>query len=181
MKNELNSNGFQSLSINPSNQGLKHDSHLCAALLASVSIHQSIKSRVETCTALHTSRNALWSLSINPSNQGLKPPSVTLSPVVNMGSLSINPSNQGLKLASRRCTTVYLCPSLSINPSNQGLKLCIVYPLLTAILGLYPSIHQIKGWNPWTRTAKPFSGNSLYPSIHQIKGWNNPAKLRSRA
>ena len=63
--------------------------------------------------------------------------------------------------------------SLSINPSNQGLKLLCKIVCPFGCICLYPSIHQIKGWNIM-RSLEPFWRHfRLYPSIHQIKGWNN--------
>jgi len=116
-------------------------------LIPGVSIHQSIKSRVETSSLSPYSFQKVWSLSINPSNQGLKLRKSTLAVKGFYRSLSINPSNQGLKptktssglnnslvsihqsIKSRVETNnsvpnFSLCfLSLSINPSNQGLKL----------------------------------------------------------
>jgi len=52
---------------------LKHVPPAIARLTAAVSIHQSIKSRVETALLMGEIERRLRSLSINPSNQGLKP------------------------------------------------------------------------------------------------------------
>ncbi len=164
--------------------------------LVFVSIHQSIKSRVETRGACGRWRRSSLSLSINPSNQGLKLAKWTGAAIDKSKSLSINPSNQGLKLVNRGKLWVLVCGSLSINPSNQGLKHNVVFDgsnlcavsihqsiksrvetqdssgLWSGISCLYPSIHQIKGWNDTAGQVAVNSLKCLYPSIHQIKGWN---------
>ncbi len=167
----------------------------CGSKSESVSIHQSIKSRVETMLAQSPCRFPLRSLSINPSNQGLK-----LSPI---GSLlfrcrSLYPSIHQIKgwnnVFSDNFSSSYfrLYPSihqikgwnlresmtannglrsLSINPSNQGLKPAAWRYGDSVTYCLYPSIHQIKGWN-CHESQQDSDFWCLYPSIHQIKGWN---------
>ena len=140
-------------------------------LCSGVSIHQSIKSRVETTPQASPGAGKRLSLSINPSNQGLKRtiPFGTFSAV--LSSLSINPSNQGLKLGGSRPRIVHSTLSLSINPSNQGLKLKTIDKVDKLSLGLYPSIHQIKGWNDslGSNTSCPFSSLSINPSNQGLK------------
>ena len=110
------------------------------------------------------------SLSYNPSNQGLKHVSrglayvryACLYPTIHQTkgwnmkktnycraqnrSLSYNPSNQGLKLISLRCT-VFSYRSISYNPSNKGMKPRSPAQWTRCAIGLYPTIHQTKGWN----------------------------------
>ena len=112
----------------------------------------------------------LMSLSYNPSNQGLK---LDFMDSMSLDQLCLYPTIHQTK-GWNRITT---CPissrimSLSYNPSNQGLKQpplrsdwlragvfilqsikprveTIFYPSDTKLrLGLYPTIHQTKGWN----------------------------------
>ena len=153
-----------SLSINPSNQGLKPIAIMfCRIPGICVSIHQSIKSRVETMLGFDWRHWLLLSLSINPSNQGLK--HLTDKDQIRSDLVSIHQS-----IKSRVETCLQPSPanilhlSLSINPSNQGLKRRDQARDWKLSWSLYPSIHQIKGWN----TPASFSpASAAFVSIHQ--------------
>ncbi len=138
--------GWRSLSINPSNQGLKLIDNEFYEKIPSVSIHQSIKSRVEThyWACLFLSMAGLY-----PSIHQIK---------------GWNPFLP--------CPVCWTMQSLSINPSNQGLKLAVFWLPFYEIL--WVSIHQSIKSRVETEYAVMLYSNEwgLYPSIHQIKGWN---------
>ena len=110
-------------------------------------------------------------------------------------SLSYNPSNQGLKRLVIRVPPHFHCVFIlqSIKPRVETEHVVDCFPVDD---GLYPTIHQTKGWNfqaalrwlllrwslsynPSNQGLKPIgefpAGGTrfcLYPTIHQTKGWN---------
>ncbi len=113
----------------------------------SVSIHQSIKSRVETFLILRNPPNHIF-VSIHQSIKSRVETWFHFSSIILKKMVSIHQSIKSrveTKWHGWRRTKVSM--SLSINPSNQGLKHFsqAVKPAYHA--RLYPSIHQIKGWN----------------------------------
>ena len=141
------------------------------------------------------SLRTLASLSYNPSNQGLKLPHLAAPASGVDQSLSYNPSNQGLKHFVDSCRAVpfgvfilqsikprvetnqrkrslYMnVRSLSYNPSNQGLKHFVDSWCLLIVNGLYPTIHQTKGWNQSgkTHSAPRHLSLSYNPSNQGLK------------
>ena len=69
--------------------------------------------------------------------------------------------------------------SLSYNPSNQGLKLFLMLVLVLSLMGLYPTIHQTKGWNAIPQSednaeGKVFILQSIKPRVETSEiqvGW----------
>jgi len=184
------------LSINPSNQGLKQIYNGANRSTWIGSIHQSIKSRVETLVEKRSFRICDIALSINPSNQGLKHGShqwsgrieklrIYLSiksrietgiPLVKFDlekvSASIYPSNQGLKLFPWILDTeldvlrIYLSIKSRIETYHNGMH--IVWFTISA--SIYPSNQGLKldpGFTSWGPHITP------HLSIHQIKDWNS--------
>ena len=85
------------LSMNPLKQGLKLSSFQGFPASIAAFIHESIKTRVETCIAYQLA-------------------------IVSGLHLSMNPLKQGLKLLITMITSTLLTAHLSMNPLKQGLK-----------------------------------------------------------
>ena len=185
-----------SLSYNPSNQGLK----LLIGYAQDVpniglypTIHQTKGWNFRRCIVAFDRQIVFILQSIKPRVEtGLRQPHDRgLWP-----SLSYNPSNQGLKLdfqsAGKSPLTVFILQSIKPRVETDNLLLLKLPKHLVFILqsikprvetrlsfgnfakrcGLYPTIHQTKGWN-WDTSlilVRPWS--RLYPTIHQTKGWN---------
>jgi len=141
---------------------------LSPILSGCVSIHQSIKSRVETRHPSHRIYCPQMSLSINPSNQGLKPSNSARAR--RSRRVSIHQSIKSrVETKPPPLPPATQEPSLSINPSNQGLKQRKQHQRAVT---LKVSIHQSIKSRVETRDQKQVYSccQSLYPSIHQIKG-----------
>ena len=165
-----------------------------------VFILQSIKPRVETANTLNLRRRHICVFIL----QSIKPRVETGEDKINAWrlrlSLSYNPSNQGLKpwtgCGWDHPFTVFILQSIKPRVETQVLLL-----RAAVLLGLYPTIHQTKGWNhPWPKKfadgweslsynpsnqglkqklCKLWRNKSdrLYPTIHQTKGWNSRSIL----
>ena len=158
-----------SLSINPSNQGLKLDHPTQSFLALCVSIHQSIKSRVETTVSLLLVTICPKSLSINPSNQGLK--LECAHHLVDTVRVSIH---QSIKSRVETILMGVTCRRWHCVSIHQSIKSRVETSLLylPAQQSLAVSIHQsIKSR---VETCGKIQNDPvqpcLYPSIHQIKG-----------
>ncbi len=171
---------ISSLSINPSNQGLKPAVAAVAFRKAiTVSIHQSIKSRVET------SRWQAWIklyLCLYPSIHQIKGWNTQTGCLRAMRKpVSIHQSIKSrVETSMTRFIHQFLIKSLSINPSNQGLKPgASLFPRLSAGVSIHQSIKsRVETIN---LILSDLGEPGLYPSIHQIKGWNSHHPPQSEA
>ena len=191
-----------SLSYNPSNQGLKQFIHAYAYWIRiNVFILQSIKPRVETCLRWHRfeKRHGLYPTIHQTKGWNLFLPWPCLChlrglyPTIHQTkgwnlktkkgagfctrSLSYNPSNQGLKQRSpvqqQGLAGVFILQS--IKPRVETLFLLLG---LWTLLGLYPTIHQTKGWNfisvsIWGYESSVFILQSIKPRVETISGGMN--------
>ena len=134
----------ESLSYNPSNQGLKLAIIIGTLTALVVFILQSIKPRVETWEG-HARINELFPVFIL---QSIKPRVETVFWFhQRRRPKRLYPTIHQTKGWNRTASCQTASLSLSYNPSNQGLKLPATHQLPLQEPGLYPTIHQTKGWN----------------------------------